>query len=66
MEAMAKKNRNIMHVELTPRLRDKLDAIAMELRKDPRLEGAAITRQTALRHAVNAYEMKGEANGAGG
>jgi hypothetical protein len=47
-----------MHVELTPRLRAKLDAIRAELRKDPRLDGIDVSRQTALRHAVNAYDTK--------
>jgi hypothetical protein len=55
---MAQRNRNIMHVELTPRLRAKLDAIRAELRKDPRLDGIDVSRQTALRHAVNAYDTK--------
>lgn len=62
---MAQRNRNIMHVELTPRLRTKLDAIVAELRDDPRLEGLEISRQTALRHAVNAFTLKGKAAGSG-
>lgn len=59
---MAQRNRNIMHVELTPRLRSKLDAIVAELRDDPRLEGIEVSRQTALRHAVNAYHPKAPAD----
>lgn len=60
---MAQRNRNIMHVELTPKMRAKLDDIVAELRDDPRLEGVDISRQTALRQAVNAYELKGKAAG---
>lgn len=55
----------IMHVELTPKVRAKLDAIVGELKKDPRLEGCDISRQTALRQAVLAYELKGTAEGRG-
>lgn len=53
-----KKTRNIMHVELTPKLRAKLDAILCELKRDPRLDGVDVSRQTAWRHAVTAYELK--------
>lgn len=60
MTAEKKKSRTIMHVELTPRLRQKLDAIVSELKRDPRLEGLGISRQAAMRHAVNAYENKPE------
>ncbi len=48
-----------MHVELTPRLRAKLEAIRTELKGDPRLDGTEVTRQTAWRHAVIQYELKG-------
>jgi hypothetical protein len=50
---------SIMHVELTPRLRAKLEAIRTELKGDPRLDGTDVTRQTAWRHAVISYELKG-------
>ena len=53
-----KKNRHILHVELTPRMRAKLDGIVAELKDDPRLEGVDVTRQTALRHAVICYPGK--------
>lgn len=62
---MPQRNRNIMHVELTPKMRTKLDAIVAELRDDPRLEGVDISRQTALRQAVTAYALKGKAAGSG-
>ena len=52
---MTEKKRNIMHVEITPKLRKKLDEIVSELKTDPRIEGVEVTRQTALRHAVHAY-----------
>ncbi len=58
MSEPKKKARHILHVELTPRLRDKLDGIVAELKDDPRLEAVEVTRQTALRHAVNQYVGK--------
>ena len=65
MSEKKKTHRNIMHVELTPRLRVKLTAIMKELGDDPRPEGVEISRQTALRHAVNSYALKAP-TGAGG
>jgi hypothetical protein len=60
-----KKKRRIMHVELTPRLRAKLDAIVVELKKDPRFEGVDVSRQSAWRHAVIAYELDGTSEARG-
>lgn len=60
-----KKNRHILHVELTPRMRAKLDAIVAHLKDDPRLEGVTVNRQTALRHAVITFDPKAPV-GAGG
>lgn len=57
-EPKKKRPRTIMHVELTPKMRAKLDAIVGELKQDPRLEGGKVSRQTALRQAVLAYELK--------
>lgn len=55
-----KKRGSIMHVELDERLRSKLDAIAEELKADPRIEHVRhrVSRQVALRYAVNAYTAK--------
>lgn len=56
------KSRNIMHVELPPALRVKLDAIKRELQTDPRNEAlkSKITRQDALRHAITVYAAGGD------
>lgn len=58
MTESKKKIRHILHVEISPSVRVKLDAIVAELKRDPRLEGVEISRQTAIRHAVIAYGGK--------